>query len=55
MPFPGNPIDWMIPSLRFGHARRRVADPRLAADRLCHERSEPVEVDDVVVLPREGA
>ena len=38
-----------------GHARRRIAEPRLAADGLGDQRAEPVEIDDVVVFPGERA
>src|SRR6185312_12382464 len=41
--------------LGLGHARRRVAEPRLAADGLGNQRAEPVEVDDVVVFPGKRA
>ena len=43
------------PGFRLGHSRGRIAQSRLAADGLCDQRAEPVEIDDVVVFPGEGA
>ena len=38
------------PARRLGHARRRIADPRLERRALAADRAEPVDVDDVAVL-----
>src|SRR5262249_30590445 len=52
---PGQPDRLDDPGLGLGHARRRIAHPRLAADGLGDQRAEPVEIDDVVVFPGERA
>ena len=54
-PLPRQPDRLDDAALGLGHARRRVAQPRLAADRLRHQPAQAVEIDDVVVFPRERA
>src|SRR4029079_4805447 len=41
--------------LGLGHARRRIAETRLAAGGLGDQRTETVEIDDVVVFPGKRA
>src|ERR1700722_13907837 len=37
------------------HSRRRIAEPRLPTNGFRHQPAEPIEIDDVVILPRKRA